>query len=214
MTDRKLPRVAREPMRGAPALVTFSAVARPELVQDFLKPPAEPGTQGVAARFRYPDRAGATKVYDWALEGQEGKSVTLPDSDLTVSLSEIVQFPTQERGLDRMLGTDPIPIALFKIQKAGGEPATHMALANLPMVPNLIPSQEDAAARRPRLAAIHYIVAPGDRPQVGQATRADRHPRPGRPGQAPRPVLSRLRPGQGGPERAAIGRGSVAGQAR
>ena len=85
LTDRKFYRVAREPMRGAPALVTFSAVDRPELVEDFLKPPADPGTKGVA-RFRYPDRSGATKVYDWPLEGQEGKSVTLPDSDLTVSL--------------------------------------------------------------------------------------------------------------------------------
>ncbi len=167
LTDRKFYRAAREPMRGAPALVTFSVVDRPELVEDFLKPPADPGTKGVA-RFRYVDRSGHAKVYDWPLEGQQGKSVALPDSDLTVSLTEVVHFPTQERGLDRMLGSDPIPIALFKIQKAGGEPATHMALANLPMVPNLIPSQKEAASRGPAMAAIHYMVAPTIDPQVNR----------------------------------------------
>jgi hypothetical protein len=168
VTDRKFYRASREPMRGAPALITFSAVDQPELVEDFLKPPVDTATQGVA-RFRYADRSGKARVHDWPLEGQQGKSVALPDSDLTVSLSEIVFFPTQERGLDRMLGEDPVPIALFKIRKGDGEPATHMALANLPMVPNLIPSQEDpAAARRTPLAAIHYMVAPTIDPQTNR----------------------------------------------
>ena len=158
-TEKKFYRVVRAPMRGAPALVTFSAVDRPELVEDFLKPTTS-GKEGVA-RFRYPDRSGRTRVFDWALEGQQGKSVPLPESDLTVSLTEIIQMPTQERGLDRMLGDDPLPIAVFKIVRGGGEPATHMALANLPMVPNVIPAQEDPAAPpKPALASIHYMVTP------------------------------------------------------
>ena len=59
-----------------------------------------PGTKGVA-RFRYPDRSGKTRVFDWALDGQEGKSVALPESDLTVTLSEATEFPTTSTGLER-----------------------------------------------------------------------------------------------------------------
>ena len=87
---------------------------------------------------------------------------------MTVTLNEIIPFPTQERRLDRVLGDDPLPIALFKIQRpGGGEPMTHMALANLPMVPNLIPSQEEAAKpAKPALAAIHYMVTPSIDPKT------------------------------------------------
>ena len=121
-----------------PAMLAFSYVDRPELVDDFLKPPADPGTKGVA-RFRYPDRSGKTRVFDWALDGQEGKSIALPDSDLAVTLSQATEFPTSGTGLERILGDDPIPIAMFKIHSGKSEPVTHMALANLPMVPNVIP---------------------------------------------------------------------------
>jgi ResB-like family len=160
VTDKKFHRAVREPMRAAPALVTFSTVDRPELVDDFLKPPAASGPKGVA-RFRYADKAGQTKVFDWPLDGQDGKSVALPDSDLTVTLTEAVEFPTQTGGLDRFLGDDAIPIALFKIQKGSDEPVTHMAMANLPQVPNVIPSHERPDALvKPALATIHYMVQP------------------------------------------------------
>ena len=92
-TEKKFYRVVRiQP----PALLAFSYVDRPELVDDFLKPPAIAGTKGVA-RFRYQDRSGKTRVFDWALDGQEGKSVALPESDLTVTLSEATEFPTASR---------------------------------------------------------------------------------------------------------------------
>jgi hypothetical protein len=147
-------------MRGAPALVSFSDVDRPELVDDFLKPAMSTSKQGIA-RFRYADRSGRMRIFDWALAGQAGRSVVLPESDLTVTLSEILEFPTQTRGLDRLLGEDPIPIAMFKIQRGSAEAVTHMALANLPMVPNLIPSADDpSAVPKPPLAAIHYMVTP------------------------------------------------------
>jgi hypothetical protein len=166
VTEKKFQRVVREPMPGAPAAVTFSAVDRPELVEDFLKPPAATGARGTA-RFRYPDPSGRTRTFDWPLDGQEGKSIPLPESDLTVTLSEVVEFPTQRGGLDGVLGEDPVPIALFKIQKGGGEPATHMAMANLPMVPNVIPSPEQPEAPlRPALASIHYVVPPSIDPKT------------------------------------------------
>lgn len=174
VTDRKFYRAVREPMRGAPALITFSVVDRPELVDDFLGCPAVPGTQGVA-RFRYNDRSGKARVFDLAIAENRGKSVALPESDLTVSLADVMEFPTQERGLNAQLGDDPVPIAVFKIQKAGGEPVTHMALANLPMVPNLIPPQEESEGRaKPPaqppapLATIHYMVAPTIDPKINR----------------------------------------------
>ncbi len=166
VTDRRFYRVARS---QRPALVAFAYVDRPELAEDFLKPPQDPGTKGVA-RLRYRDRSGKERVFDWVLEGQDGKSVALPDSDLKVTLRETANFPTHTEAyeLDRVLGEDPIPTAVFGIQSGGGEPVTHMALANLPMVPNVMPSADEEQPKTPRLplAAIHYMVAPTVNPKV------------------------------------------------
>ena len=74
-------------------MITFSYVDRPELVDDFLKPPSG-GATGGTARFRYRDRSGASRTFDWALEGQEGKSIVLPESDLSVTLEKATEFPT------------------------------------------------------------------------------------------------------------------------
>jgi hypothetical protein len=156
-TEKKFYRVVRN---QRPAMIVFSYVDRPELVDDFLKPPFSGGAGGVA-RFRYADRAGRTRSFDWVLDDQKGKSTTLPESDLSVTLTEVADFPTSTGHLDHVLGDDSIPIAVFKIQVGGGQPVTHMALANLPMVPNLIPSTDEGArATQKPLAAIHYMVAP------------------------------------------------------
>ena len=155
--EKKFFRVVRS---QPPAFLAFSYVDRPELVDDFLKPPAPVGNKGIA-RFRYRDRAGKTRVFDWALADQEGKSVALPESDLTVTLSEATEFPTATGGLDQILGEDSVPIAVFKIQSGKDEPITHMALANLPMVPNVIPPADGSAKPPARpLATINYIVPP------------------------------------------------------
>src|SRR6202035_3877233 len=99
--------------------------------------------------------------------GQDGKSVALPESDLTVTLSQATEFPTSSTGLERILGEDSIPTAVFKIQSGKDEPVTHMALANLPMVPNVIPSSEGSTkAPQPPLAAIHYMVMPTLDPKI------------------------------------------------
>ncbi len=156
-TERKFHRVVRS---QRPAELVFAYVDRPELVDDFLKPPFSSGASGVA-RFRYPDRAGRARTFDWVLDDQKGKSTNLPESDLTVTLSEVLEFPTSttKYRLDHVLGDDSIPIAVFKIQAGKAKPVTHMALANLPMA--VIPStDETTGAEEPRLAAIHYMVAP------------------------------------------------------
>ena len=155
---------------------------RAELVEDFLKP-ATGGANGQVARFRYRDRTRRSRTFDWSLEVEDSgtpsakkdgaaplkgdepqtqaKSITLPDSDLRVALVESTEFPTSTGRLDQYLGEDPIPIAVFKIQAGEGEPVTHMALANLPMVPNVIPSADPSTkSSQAPLAAIHYMVTP------------------------------------------------------
>jgi hypothetical protein len=163
--DRKFYRVVRS---QPPAMITFSYVDRPELVDDFLKPPSG-GPSGGTARFRYRDRSGATRTYDWALEGQEDKSIALPDSDLTVLLEKATEFPTDTEAatLNQYLGDDPVPVAIFKIHSGNSEPVTHMALGNLPMVPNVIPSADRSvkSAQAP-LATIHYVVTPTLDPKI------------------------------------------------
>jgi hypothetical protein len=159
-TERKFSRVVRS---FSPVLISFSSVDRAELVDDFLKPPVSQGKAGVA-RFRYRNQSGKSRSFDWALEGQQGKSVVLPESDLTVTFADTQEFPSQTGGLDQILGDDPIQIAVFNIQQANGESIRHMALANLPMVPNVIP--ESGAEPKQALAAIHYMVTPALDPQT------------------------------------------------
>jgi hypothetical protein len=154
-TDTRFRRAVRS---QPPALLAFSAVDRPELVDDFLKPPAATGPKGVA-RFRYKDVAGKARTFDWPLDGQSGKSINLPDSDLSVTLAEVSDFPTTSVGLEQTLGEDPIMIAAFDIRLAKAEPIRHMALANLPMVPNVIPPSDGSPPPK-TLASIHYIVPP------------------------------------------------------
>jgi ResB-like family len=162
-TEKKFHRVVRS---QPPAFLAFSYVDRRELVEDFLKPPASTGTTGVA-RLRYADRSGKTRAFDWVLDDQQGKSIALPESDLTVTLAEATEFPTSTGGLDQVLGEDAIPIAVFKIQSGKDEPITHMALANLPMVPNVIPPADAKAKAPPRpLASINYFVPPTLDPKI------------------------------------------------
>ena len=157
-TEKRFWRIVRN---QPPAAITFSYVDRPELVDDFLKPASGGGATSGVARFRYRDRSGASRLFDWSLEGQEAKSITLPESDLKVTLTEATEFPTSTGRLDDFLGEDPVPIAVFKIQSGQGEPITHMALANLPMVPNVIPSSDPSIKpTQAALAAIHYMVTP------------------------------------------------------
>ena len=127
--ERKFYRVVRS---QPPAMITFSYVDRPELVEDFLKPPPD-GPHGGTARFRYRDRSGANRVFDWALEGQEGKSIVLPDSDLTVKLEKATEIPTdtpETASLNQYLGDDPVPIASSRSSSGTNEPVLHMVLGN------------------------------------------------------------------------------------
>ena len=104
-----------------PAVITFAYVDRPELVDDFLKPPSG-GATGRMARFRYRDRTGASRTFDWTIDEQEGKSIMLPDSDLTVTLVEATSFrPAQgdwTNSLERTRSRSPF--SRFKREERAG----------------------------------------------------------------------------------------------
>jgi hypothetical protein len=139
-------------------------------VEDFLKPPAG-GSGGGTARFRYRDRSAASRTFDWVLDGQEGKSIVLPDSDLNVLLEKATEFPTdtpETASLSQYLGDDPVPVAVFKIHAGKNEPVTHMSLGNLPMVPNVMPSADPSIkpSQAAALASIHYMVTPTLDPKI------------------------------------------------
>ena len=93
-TEKRFYQVVRN---QRPAQLVFSFVNRPELVDDFLKPPFSAGASGVA-RFRYPDRAGRIRSFDWVLDDQKGKSTTLPESDLDRHSFGSRRVPDQHRG--------------------------------------------------------------------------------------------------------------------
>lgn len=157
---RRFSRIAKN---VGPAQFAFLYVDRPELVEDFLKPPQGAGVDGVA-RIRYKDGSGKARVHDWNLEGQKDKSITLPDSDLTVTYTGNADLPTEGMDLGRLLGEPAITIANFKVRKGGGAEILHHGWASLPMVPNVIPTQEKPTPEA--LVAINYFVPPEVNPKT------------------------------------------------
>ena len=156
--DRRFYRTARGD--GMPALVTFAYVDRPEYVEDFLKPPLAESAVGVA-RIRYTDKEGKPRSYDFALETPVDKPVALPDSDLTVALQKLANFPTAEAGLARIVGEDAIPIAVFDVRKGDAPELEHVAMASMPMFPNIIPRPAADGGKPPEaLARIHLMLPP------------------------------------------------------
>ncbi len=155
VTDKRLNKVVK--VIGSPARIAFYYVDRSELIDDFKNPPEVSGLEGVA-RFHYSDQSGKNRRYDWALDGQAGKTVTLPESDLTVKFIDVVGFPAAEAGLAETLGESTVPIAEFEVSKSGQPPIKHMGLASLPTFPNVIPAR--AGATPEPLVTINYYLPP------------------------------------------------------
>jgi hypothetical protein len=156
-SDRRLYKVVKS---EGPAQFAFLYVDRPELVDEFLNPPSDAGDDGVA-RFRYTDKSGKPRTYDWPIDDKTGKTLTLPDSDLSVKFLDLVGFPAGETGLSAMLGESTVPIVEFEVSQGGKPAVKHFGLAGLPMFPNVIPSQDapDAAPPKP-LVELRYYLPP------------------------------------------------------
>jgi len=161
VTENRLYRVVRA---AGPAQFAFTYVSRPELVDDFLNPPAAAGDQGVAL-IHYQDKDGKARRYDFSLDGPDAKGVTLPDSDLRVSLLAIKAFPSAELGLGESSGDPNLAMPEFEVRRGENLPVKHFALANLPMLPNVLPTPrpEGSAPAGPPptpLVGINYFVPP------------------------------------------------------
>ena len=84
-----------------------------------------------------------------------------PDSDLTVKVEKLADFPTSEGGLFRVLGEAAIPVGMFQVRKGNDPEVEHFAMAGLPMVPNVMPNPRDPAAKPAApLVSIHLMVPP------------------------------------------------------
>lgn len=167
--DRRFHRTARS--GGMPVLVTFSSVDKQGYLDDFLNPPLKVSEIGVA-RIRYDDKDGKERVFDLPLETPAEEEIKLPDSDLTVVLEKLAHFPTAEGGLNRIVGENSIPIAMFKVKKGEGEEVDHVAMGSMPMFPNIIPRPGADGEAPKALVAIHLMIPPDLEPgmtgRIGQ----------------------------------------------
>ena len=166
--DRRFQYTARS--GGMPTTVSFSFVDRPEYVEDFLKPPLDASPTGVA-RFRYVDKDGGDRSFDFVLETRAGQFVPLPDSDLSVALEKLAHFPTGD--LARTVGMDSIPIAVFDVKKGDGEPVEHVAMGEMPMFPNVIPRPALDGNPPEALVRIHLMLTPDLDPSTGMFGQID-----------------------------------------
>lgn len=149
---------------AGPARVELQHLEGPHAAQAldaFLHPPAQPMKQR-AARIYYTDQKGESRVYEWVIDDERLQvepdktqaPVTLPDSDITVTLGRIFALPTRGRELrengeliqklvpmlTEMGAATGSPLAygaFFRVRKADGPEVMHAAWAGLPMIPNV-----------------------------------------------------------------------------
>ena len=143
---------------GQPAAVSYQLARGPHaanIVDDFLHPPASPLTD-TAARIHYLDDAQKPRVYEWVMgEGDLKKTITLPGSDLKVTLeasgtlgsdselgAELLGFGGSASGRDRAAeavsqatgGTD-LQGAYFNIGRGSAAPEKYFAISSLSNLP-------------------------------------------------------------------------------
>lgn len=176
------------PGMGAPAQISFQYLQGPyadAALEDFLHPPKNP-LQDRLARLYYRDKTGNGRVYEWLIDDAQmmrvhggnvvskGKTVTLPDSDLTVSLIGSIPLPTVDptqlasldprmvqllREIGRSVQKAEVEAAIFSVQKGDGPEITHIGWANLPMAPTVVPFGHNQSEHDP-LLWIDYFYPP------------------------------------------------------
>ncbi|WP_435006275.1 cytochrome c biogenesis protein ResB [Tundrisphaera lichenicola] len=161
-----VPRVFR---RAGPAQFIFSFVDRPELLDDFANPPADPGKEGVA-RLIYTDKSGKIRTVEVKLDdAKPGQVIPLPESDLTATFSKVDHESIESPRIRRSLGEEMIHIVQFLVKKGDGPEIKHNGYAGLPMAPTTVPDSEEAGAQPPpALLHVSYFYPPIVDPQVNQ----------------------------------------------
>ena len=161
------------------AMFAFLYVDRPELVDDFLNPPKDYGTLGVA-RLHYADKSGKPRRYDLRIDdARPGVPFDLPDSDLKVAF---LDEETLGEGLD---------LLRFTVRRGDGREVVHLGVAGRPMAPATMPMR-GGPAETP-LLRVDYDKPP----LLGGGMVEDARPRRGPRRPAGQTLLPRLRPRRG-----------------
>jgi hypothetical protein len=133
-----------------------------EVLDDFLHLPPDPRRQR-QARIHYTDSSSRRRVYDWILDEadaalerakpvREGKTIALPDSDLSVTFMGVVPFPTRRTAvieessphlahlleeIREATASEFVTTAAFEVRKGNGPAIPHLGWAGLPLAPAL-----------------------------------------------------------------------------
>ena len=165
LADDRLGRTIRD---AGPAQFIVAKAVRPEVFDDFLNPPADPGIEGVAI-LHYEDKAGATRRFDVRLDdAKEGAAIALPDSDLTAKFNKISHLPIEAQDEQRLLGTDSLDLVQFLVQRGDGPGVEHNGYAMLPTIPAIIPKQGEPGSVSTPLVRINYYSPPVIDPKVNR----------------------------------------------
>lgn len=135
----------RSVLRLRVASVVFQYVESERDVQDFLNPPAGSGSPQGAAWFHYKGTDGKPRRFEWDLEGQQGKTVSLPESRITAKLerifdvgeADVMEMPEAVSGFFRKLlgATKEGRLRLATIllhDEATGKEYPHLAIDGVP----------------------------------------------------------------------------------
>jgi hypothetical protein len=151
---------------------------------DFLEPPSDPKLP--TARIHYIDRSGRARRHDWVIREEDqtqldggkvvraGRSESLPESDLTVTLVGTLPLPVRDRTLLRSLdpsmvrlfsemgeatGEPSVAAVVFKVRRGDGPEVSHFGWAGLPLAPGIVPFAGAGESQEP-LVAIDYFAPP------------------------------------------------------
>ena len=149
----------RKTKQAGPAKFAFLYADKPEIIDDFLNPPANPGILGVA-RLHYVDKAGKPQTHEVRIDDAKAdQPFTLPDSDLTVSFRSADQKSTENAAFVEMLGDNELSAVKFNVRKGTGPEIEHAGFAAQPMIPAILPTEEGAKREEP-LLSIGYFRPP------------------------------------------------------
>ncbi|MFO0959648.1 MAG: cytochrome c biogenesis protein ResB [Isosphaeraceae bacterium] len=156
--------VKRPRMFGRPGStrVVFQVLEEGWQLDDFLNPP-DPTRE--TARLHYVDRDGKARSYDWVVgdsgpHGEEpkdvGKTIQLPDSDLSVTFQGPISLPGEIANvIRRQTGDTEFPGVRFEVRRGEGKPITHYGWWT-PALPTVMPDRQDPSSSQPLLRVGYF----------------------------------------------------------
>lgn len=147
------PRFRRAARDFGTLLFAFQYADKPEMVEDFLALPDDPMTE-TQIRVHYRDQSRQDRVHVWPADKVKGESVTLPDSDITLTLSGQASVPISamldpDGRMTEALGEPILHYVEFQVRQGDAPAQKYLAASGLPSLPNN-PSATDPVVR------VHY----------------------------------------------------------